>query len=324
LSTFYSGDEGRSLLEAIPPPRFPLGTGMGASYHALLATAPTLLAQQIAFQTVEASDLLFYGPDPLAAERTLLFVSQSGESAEVAPLADRLAANSALIAVTNASQSTLAHRATIVLPLLAGDETLVATKTYLNSLATLWLLTRRWAGQLDDSEAQQFSRLAQACAQLLDDAEHGAQRWIEVLGDAQHLLFLGHGPHAATARHAAMVVSEWTKLPALSASIGAYRHGPIESAGPNLGVVLFAPPGPGSASAQTLAEELHSYGAQVLLVEQGRARSVSQAAGSDAALPETLAPAIDSVAVQIFVEALARKRGVAPGFRHIAKVMRSL
>ena len=66
-----------------------------------------------------------------------------------------------------------------------------------------------------------------------------------------------------------MMCNEWAKFPAASASIGAYRHGFIESADADVGYVIFAPSGKTQASALALARELESYGASVLLVANG-------------------------------------------------------
>ncbi|MEM7128901.1 MAG: SIS domain-containing protein [Chloroflexota bacterium] len=117
-----------------------------------------------------------------------------------------------------------------------------------------------------------------AQSQILEGADTIVSLWLDVVGSAEHLLFVGHGPHAITAHQAAQSVTEWAKIPVQSYSIGSYRHGRIESAGPNLGVVIFAGLGAARASAWALAEELSEYGAKVLLVENGQTRGVGEAA----------------------------------------------
>ena len=66
-----------------------------------------------------------------------------------------------------------------------------------------------------------------------------------------------------------MVVSEWAKVAALNAGIGAFRHGFIEHVQEGTGVVVFAAPGRTYDSACELAHELDGYGVNVLLVENG-------------------------------------------------------
>jgi fructoselysine-6-P-deglycase FrlB-like protein len=120
---------------------------------------------------------------------------------------------------------------------------------------------------------------------------------------------------------AAMMLSEWARVPALGTGAGAFRHGLIEIVEPGVGVVLFAAPGPGYASTCALAEELRGYGATVLIVEHGRSRAVGERAPAPLVGDEFLAPLLDIVPVQLFTAALAVARGAGTSFRHISKVV---
>lgn len=321
LADYYARGEGAARLAAAPRPHTPILTGMGASFHAAWIATQHLHALGIPAWCTEATDLLYYGGALLHAHSQLVFVSQSGASAEVAPILERLPDGATLMAVTNDPHSPLARRAQVVLPLLAGAETAVATRTYLNSLAVLWLLARQWGGVRDGHEAAVLSRVITESERLLAHVDTLVERWLEVLDGTATLLFLGHGPHAATARQAAMMVSEWVKAPALSASVGAFRHGFIEIAGPGLGAVVFAAPGRSAGSARALARELASYGARVLVVEHGSTRGWDEVPAEATDLDEFLSPILDIIPAQLFVEALARRRNIAPGFRYISKVI---
>ena len=121
-----------------------------------------------------------------------------------------------------------------------------------------------------------------------------------------------------------MMINEWVKQPALGMSIGAFRHGPIEITRPGLGVVIFAAPGTTQASAWRLGSELEEAGAQVLLVEAGQTRLVSEKPIERDTANEFLIPILDVIPAQLFTEALARRLGVDTTFRHIAKVITRL
>jgi glucosamine--fructose-6-phosphate aminotransferase (isomerizing) len=211
----------------------------------------------------------------------------------------------------------------VVLPLLAGDETTVATKTYLNSLATLWLVAQAWVRQ-SRTALDALRVVLEALALQIDQADLVAEEWLAQLSGAGTIVFVGPGLHAVTARQAAMMVMEWVKIPALSASVGAFRHGPIELAQAGTALVAFAPPGPRQASALRLAEEVRGYGMAVRVVEAGWTHPSDGPRPTRPRVDEALAPLLDIVPVQLFVEALARQRGVAPGFRHIRKVVDQL
>jgi glutamine---fructose-6-phosphate transaminase (isomerizing) len=323
LAAFYERGEGAVRLAALPAQAAPLLTGMGASLHAAQATTLHFHNLGIPAYAVEATDLVFYSR-ALLRGAPLVFVSQSGASAEVAALVGELPAETTLVAVTNDPNSPLARRAQLVLPILAGAESGVAIKTYLNTLATLWLLARHWSGHAGGDESRTLGRVAEACDRLLAGADAVAARWLDALGAAETIVFLGHGPHAATARQAAMMLAERARVAAIGTSVGAFRHGPIEIVQPGVGVVVFAAAGAAGDSARMLAAELHEHGAGVLLVEHGRTHGLHEPSSAPLQLDEFLAPILDIIPAQIFAEALARERGVEPKFRYIGKVVTRL
>jgi fructoselysine-6-P-deglycase FrlB-like protein len=110
----------------------------------------------------------------------------------------------------------------------------------------------------------------------------------------------------------------------MSASVAAFRHGPIEIAQPGVGVVVFGASGRAAGSGQSLAEELRGYGARVLLVEHGQSRAPGEQPAEAAAIDEFLAAILNIVPAQLFADALAGQRGVAPAFRYIGKVVTRL
>jgi glutamine---fructose-6-phosphate transaminase (isomerizing) len=343
---YYQSSAGAKRLAAAPIERAPILTGMGASYHATLAIVPYFHSLGIPALAIEATDLLFYSQALLRDGRPLIFISQSGASAEVAALAEVLPAGTALLAITNDAESVLAQRAQLVLPTLAGKESGVATKTYLNCLAVLWLLARRWGGARPDGEAALLEQVAAEIERLVANSDATAARWLDTFGGiptpalprdtlgnrgvagdggaSERLVFAGHGPHVSTARQAAMMLAERARVAAISLGVGALRHGPIEIAQPDVGAVIFASPGRSSDSALALAGDLAGYGARVLIVEYGRTRSLDEAAAAVSGIDEFLAPLLDVIPAQIFADALARKLGVGPGFRYIGKVVTRL
>ena len=320
---YCRSSEGSARLAAAPIGRAPILTGMGASYHAALAMVPYFHSLGIPALAVESIDLLNYSQVLLQEGRPLIFISQSGTSAEVAALAEVLPAGVPLLAVTNDVESVLAQRAQLVLPTLAGKESGVATKTYLNCLAVLWLLARRWGGVLNGDEGATLEQVAAESERLVADTDATAARWLETFDGAGQLVFAGHGPHVSTARQAAMMLAERARVAAIGMGVGALRHGPIEIAQADLGAVMFASPGRSSESALALAGELAGHGARVLIVEHGRARSLDEAPAASG-IDEFLAPLLDVIPAQIFADALARKLGVGPGFRYIGKVVTRL
>ena len=299
-------------------------TGMGASFHAACIGSYYLNSLGISAIACEAADLVNYHRPVAQDPSWVVYVSQSGSSGEITPFLESFPQNHSLVSVTNNPASELARKARWLLPMDAGEETLIASKTYINSLAILWLLARQVAGKWDGSEFNQLLNIANRIEGALAQAGATADRMVKTLADCHPLLFLGHGPHGVTARHAAMVMSEWVKLPTLHAGIGAFRHGFIETIQPGYGVVIFAAPGQASASALDLAAELSRYGAQVLLIENGRLRQPDEPPACEPAVDEFLSPILDIIPLQLYAEGLAKHRQIEPGFRYISKVVQRL
>lgn len=300
-------------------PRRILLTGMGASFHAALWGSLVLRSLGISATAIESSELLHHGLVLIEDADALVMISQSGASAEVAPLLDRLPADKPVLGVTNDPDSTLGRRASAHLHIAAGAEAAVACKTYLNTLAALWLTAHLWAGHDPEEPLGQIDAVAGRIAALTEDADRIGAEWCERLLGLDKIVFTGHGPHVPTARQGAMMMAEWMKREALGLGIGAFRHGFIEFTDAATGVVALGAGGATDSSVTLLTGELRSFGATVVNVVEGRIVGPDENANRE--LPEPLSALLDVVPMQIFVEAAARRLGIAPTFRHIGKVI---
>ena len=320
----YSRGDGFEQLDAFTAAAPTVLTGMGASFHAALIAAAHLQRLGVPAVALEATDLLFYSRALLGERRPLIYVSQSGTSVEVEPILAALGPAYPLLAVTNNLDSALARQATAALPIHAGPERGVATRSYVNTLALLWLVVRRWCGAVGASDGAALARVADAVDDLLTSADLVAGRWMAALAPAATLVFVGHGPHAATARQAAMMLAERARVAAIGLSVGMFRHGPIEIAQPDAGVVVFASPGPTHDSAGALAEQLLGYGARVLVVEHGHTRAAGEPQPTADPVDEFLSPILDTVPAQLIADALARSRDIPPAFRYLDNGVRTV
>jgi glucosamine--fructose-6-phosphate aminotransferase (isomerizing) len=297
---------------------------MGASFHAASIGAFMLLDAGVHARATEATDLLYSGPEGLHPFDTVFYLSQSGGSGEIRPFLAGLADAPRLIAVTNDENSPLARGAGRVLPLYAGEERWIASKTYINALAVLWLIARRWAGRPPSEALDELSRLSAEVARLQAESGAALEFLEETFSTCERVIFLGGGPHALTAREAAMTLSEWPKLSSRWYGLGAFRHGFIETVDPGTAVFIFAPPGPTQTSAVSLARELAGYGARVSLIDRGVLGETVESNPRPGCPHELLSPVLDILPIQLYAEAAARKRFPQPGFRYLSKVVVSL
>jgi glucosamine--fructose-6-phosphate aminotransferase (isomerizing) len=318
----YYHDNAPHSLERIPRPPRPVFSGMGASYHAGVVAARHLQSRGVPAVALQASDLIHYGRAFFTDEHGIIYVSQSGASAEVSEVLDACPSGKVFIGITNESQSPLAAGCLHPLPLMVDSEKWVATKTYLNTVAVLWWLARAWSGTLDGHEAETLLAAADRVEAILAEGDAIADSWLSALGSCASLTCVGYGPHMATALQCAQTMTEWAKVPVLGIGGGALRHGFVETADDRAGYVVFASAGKTQAQALRLAEELRGYGATVLTVMDGVTVEAQPSKRTETGpVDEFLAPLLDVIPAQLFTEALARQRGIAPGFRHISKVI---
>lgn len=306
-------DQVRDAMTAAPSIVF---TGMGSSYDACYAAVTELAGRGAPVSMVDSAELLHFRLPAVPADGVVIAVSQSGESAELVRLAERLAALPApplLVSITNGSRNTLAAAAAVALDTHAGDEYGPSTMTFAGSLAML--------GAVCGLTADELGQGAAALDGLLEHADVFATMVEQWLGDRPTLALLGRGTARAAAEMGALTLKEAARFPAESLQTAQFRHGPLELAGPSLAAMVFATE-PRTASLDlALAGELAAQGAAVLVVSQdggGPEGVVGVATGS---LPAVISPAVGILPAQLLAWRLANRRGLHPGeFQIAAKV----
>jgi len=293
-------------------------TGMGGSYAALFPTHVRLTKSGIRSWAVETSELLYDYRD-LLTERTLLIaVSQSGRSVELVRLLEELSGRVPVIGVTNSADSDLARASDYMLPIYAGSETSVSTKTYTCSVAALALVTAALTGQSIEGTAEALHRSADYIAAMLPAWEAQIATVAAAIGSPSFLIFLGRGESRASALAGALIVKETAKLPTEGMVSGQFRHGPVEVLAPGVVVVMFAGAGIAREHHRRLAAELSEKGTPVIWL--GAPAGPGMAVPVEPPSPD-LAPLIEIVPVQLLAIELAARRGLKPGeFHHTQKV----
>lgn len=284
-------------------------TGMGSSQYAALPSWQLLAAAGFPAWWVDAGQLL-ETPKLITPDTLLIVTSQSGDTAEVTALLDRIAAHAGTtIGITNGPVSYLARRAELVVDLRSGSEATVSTKSYLNTLAAhdrllALILDGRVAASVPDTAklVESFSAgdvLARLAAKVIST-------------DNRRVAFVGNRHHAATALYAGLITKEATKVPAEGFVGGQFRHGPLELAGPGLTAVLFGTyASDANLSLHQLGADLVASGSDVLLVGD-----LSLEGAETIALPasDNLAElAGGALVAQHFAVELAKARQIEPG-----------
>lgn len=297
-------------------------TGMGSSHYATIPLERALIGRGYPAWRIQTSQLLEM--PGLIAGRTLVWItSQSGRSGEVVLLLERLARGGDLTvaAMTNDATSPLAERADLMIELGSGREATVSSKSYLNTLA--WL--SRVAAVLADGSDHE------AVADILEAAD-SLRHWIArptpaVAGWARRALavpqtrfaLVGTGIDATTALTGALILKEAAKVAAEGYVGGAFRHGPMELAGPALTVMMFGTGSPTDTTLRRLATDLAKTGSNAIVVAPAGYDGAEHAAAPGTSEFGRLAHAM-AIVQRLSVD-LARQSGLVPGaFRFGQKI----
>ncbi len=111
-------------------------SGMGSSYNAAYPAFIELSKQPVPVQLINAAELLHFFMGTISPRTLLWLNSQSGRSAEPVRLLEKLPhAPACLLTCVNDGSSPMAEHADICIPIHAGKEDIVSTKTYTNMMA---------------------------------------------------------------------------------------------------------------------------------------------------------------------------------------------
>ena len=296
-------------------------TGMGASYNAAYPAYLQLTTQPVPVMLVNAAELL-HSSTGLIGERTLLWLnSQSGRSVELVRLLEQTQTRppACTLACVNDISSPLALAADVCLPIHAGTEATVSTRTYLNMLAVNLLAAIALEGADLQSAIEKLSFAADAIQQYLSNWQAHVDELDALLGPLKDLVILGRGASLAAVWNGSLINKEAARCAFEGMHAADFRHGPLELASPDLTVLIFAGAQPTSRLNRELALEVVRLGGRVLWFAQE----------ADADLPTVYLPAVDEIALplveilplQMLTILMARRQGIEPGkFRHVPKI----
>lgn len=224
----------------------------------------------------------------------------------------------------NDEASPLAQEASIVFPMLAGDESTVATKTFMATFMVVQAIADAIAERTDRfADGATTWGIADHVAAIADDPGRVLAA-AESLASAQSLVVVARGPSLIAADYGALILKETAAIPAEAMSGGSFRHGPMEIAGPSVGIIVLAPKGKTGALCRRLAADTSRLGSPTWLLAsaaEGPSNSTGAVVSRFPQVPEEFAPILLSVALQLFAAELARRRGRQPGvFQHSGKV----
>ncbi|MEN6370739.1 MAG: SIS domain-containing protein [Armatimonadota bacterium] len=284
-------------------------SGMGTSKFAPEMVILSMAISGVDATTIDSSELLHY-PRPVKGLPVL--VSQSGESVETRKLLGILPKDAALVTITNTEGSTLARAAKLVLPMYAGSENSIASKTYINTLGVLYLMAKALNGQAAiDKALDELAHVADVMDQY--DSE-GVERAADICRAANVVQMIGRGPSMVAARQATLTFMEGCNTSATPLVGGQFRHGPFELVGSNHTCMMFIPNGKTYELLKSMAVEVAEKGSHVVVITD---RKFDLPGANQVLVVPEVGEELFALAAaathEVMLEAIARRYNKVPG-----------
>ncbi|QPH53176.1 glutamine--fructose-6-phosphate transaminase (isomerizing) [Pontivivens ytuae] len=262
-----------------------------------------------------------YREPPIDGGDMAIFVSQSGETADTFAALEYCKGRAGkIVAVVNATESSIARASDVVLPIRAGVEIGVAsTKAFTCQLMVLLALAIR-AGRargalMPEREARLVSALFElprlmAEAIATEDQIAETAKW---LANARDILFLGRGLMYPLALEGALKLKEISYIHAEGYASGELKHGPIALIDETVPVIVFAPRDALFEKLVSNMQEVMARGGRVLLVTDAEGAIIAQEGTAEVLVMPTLDPVIAPIVYAAPAQLIAYHTAVMKG-----------
>lgn len=234
----------------------------GTSYHASL-TGKYLIESMsgITTEVLLASEFK-YSAKTLDEHTLVIFISQSGETADTLKALDVANKTSKTLAIVNVAGSSATRRAKYIIQTQAGPEIgVAATKTYISQLTAIYLLAALLA---DNQELlDKLEKVPNYIDEILDDVEP-LKIMTEKYKYTDDFFYIGRGFVYPTALEGALKLKEITYIHGEGYAAGELKHGPLALIDNCIPVVVILPPGENHRKTMSNLEEVKSRGADVI------------------------------------------------------------
>jgi glucosamine--fructose-6-phosphate aminotransferase (isomerizing) len=297
-------------------------TGHGSSYNSLYPAFLKLCTQSIPVAIWQTAELLHYGFNQIDSDTLLIANSQSGRSAEIKNLVERLANNrpACLLSLTNDLQSDLGKNSDVVVNLNAGEEYGIASKTYINSLCLSSLIAVQLCGENIADAMENMKSASDSVENYLVDWQTRIGEIENLYGKIQNTVIIGRGPSMAAALNGALNQKEAARLFTEGMNAGEFRHGPLEIIDSNITLIIVEGDKITSEFNSALAIEVGQNGGKVIWVGNNPPLDIPSIKIPEVA--EIARPLVEALPFQLIAYTLAHRQNIEAGkFRYIGKVV---
>lgn len=286
----------------------------GTSYHASMV-GKYLFEGLLGLPTdVMLASEFEFAADALDPESLVIFISQSGETADTLKSLKIANKKAETLAVVNVLGSTATREADHVIFTRAGPEIgVAATKTYISQLTCIYLLVacmgrKKWL-------LEQLQKIPD-CMEGVLSYEDEIRKMAKKYKDSNDFFFIGRGFSYPTAMEGALKLKEITYIHGEGYAAGELKHGPLALIDDEVPVVAVVPPGKSHDRTLSNVEEVNARGARVIALGASDDDVLNFEAHDMIKFPpevnELLSPLIYVVPLQLLSYHISVARGIDP------------
>jgi glucosamine--fructose-6-phosphate aminotransferase (isomerizing) len=266
-------------------------------------------------------------------DSTILFVSQSGETADTLAAVDHARLRAAtVLGLTNVIGSTLTRVSRVYVCQQSGPEIgVAATKTFTSQLSVLSQLALRLAKKRGKVSHVEIEFLEDKLEQIPDIAETVLKTQSDKIKElakkysrSQCFFFLGRGISYATALEGRLKLMEISYVPSIAYPAGESKHGPISLIESGFPVIFVCPKDETHKTIISNIMEMKARGASVIVLCEEGDEEIKRLADDfielPRGIPEILSPILYVIPLQLLAYYIALERGLNPDMpRNLAK-----
>ena len=286
----------------------------GTSYHASL-TGKYLIESLAGVPTdvILASEFK-YSANTLNDKTLVIFISQSGETADSLKALDVANQTSKTLGIVNVAGSSITRRAQYVIQTQAGPEIgVAATKTYVAQLTSIYLFAALLSKNVE--LLKEIEKVPDFIDETLEEIEF-IEEFSKRYNYARDFFYLGRGYSYPTALEGALKLKEITYIHGEGYAAGELKHGPLALIDEGIPVVVIIPPGDNYRKTMSNLEEVKSRGANVLAIGSADDESLKAKADDviaiNADVKEIIAPLVYIVPLRLIAYYITVEKGHDP------------
>lgn len=285
----------------------------GTSYHASLV-GEYLIESQIGIPTevILASEFEYFHKT-LDDHTLVIFLTQSGETADTIKALKIAKQKSETLAIVNVVGSSITREADHVIYTRAGPEiSVAATKTYISQLICIYLLVA-YLGE-NQEILERLEKVPKYAEELLD-TEKQIEKIAKKYKDSKDFFYIGRGFNYPTALEGALKLKEITYIHGEGYPAGELKHGPLALIDKNIPVVGILPPGSSYMKTYNNLEEIRARGADMIILGADNDTMIFDIEDKilfDPDIDEILAPLLYIIALQLLAYYISVDKGIDP------------